>query len=123
MEAVVTAVTWAGQSVATSGATAILATLALAFSGVALLSQWGMVLSLAVLLTVLVSLTVVPALLVLLGPRIFWPTTGKRLEVESARFRDRWQDERNLFLPRVGRLTQRRPKTIVAIILIASVPR
>ena len=54
---------------------AILATLALAFSGVALLSQWGMVLSLAVLLTVLVSLTVIPALLVLLG---WWLRSGFR---------------------------------------------
>lgn len=120
-DAVITSLTWAGQSVATSGATAILATLALAFSGVALLSQWGMVLSLAVLLTVLVALTVVPALLVLLGPRIFWPRTGARLDAEAMRVRQRWADEKTYFF-RVGRLTQRRPRSVVAVIVAVSIP-
>ncbi|MCI4331848.1 MAG: MMPL family transporter [Thermoplasmata archaeon] len=120
-EAVVESVTWAGQSVATSGATAILATLALAFSGVALLSQWGMVLSLAVLMTVLISLTVVPAILVLLGPRVFWPYTGARFERQTAEARSRIRDERTYFF-RAARATQRRPKSVLALILVASIP-
>lgn len=120
-EAIVTSVTWAGQSVATSGATAILSTLALAFSGVALLSQWGMVLSLAILLTVLIALTVVPALLVLIGPRVFWPRTGPRLDAEAKRMRQRWAEERTYFF-RVGRFTQRRPKTVVAVVVAVSIP-
>jgi uncharacterized membrane protein YdfJ with MMPL/SSD domain len=120
-EAVVESVTWAGQSVATSGATAILATLALAFSGVALLSQWGMVLSLAVLITVLISLTVVPAILVLLGPKVFWPYTGARFERQSAEIRDRIGGEKTYFY-RAARATQRRPRTVLGLILVASVP-
>ena len=120
-EAVITTVTWAGQSIATSGATAVLATLALAFSGVALLSQWGMVLSLAVLIAVLVSLTIIPAFLVLTGPRVFWPRTGDRLRQHAAATGARRAEERTYFF-RVGRAVQRRPKTVVALTLLASVP-
>jgi uncharacterized membrane protein YdfJ with MMPL/SSD domain len=120
-EAVATSLTWAGQSVATSGSTAIIATLALAFSGVALLSQWGMVLSLAILLTVLISLTFIPAVLTLLGPRIFWPNTGERFRRHAAQTAERNRTESTYFY-RVGRLTQRRPRTVVGAILLVSVP-
>ncbi|MCI4336852.1 MAG: MMPL family transporter [Thermoplasmata archaeon] len=120
-EAVVTSVTWAGQSIATSGATAIIATLALTVSGVALLSQWGMVLSLAVLIAVLVSLTVIPALLVLVGPRIFWPQTGARFRRSAAEQESARAAERTYFY-RVGRTVARRPKTVVLLVLVASLP-
>jgi uncharacterized membrane protein YdfJ with MMPL/SSD domain len=120
-EALVTSVTWAGQSVATSGATAILATVALAFSGVALLSQWGMVLSLAILVTVLLCLTIVPAFLALLGPRVFWPYTGRRGEAQAERVRARAAQEDTYFF-RAARRTQRRPRTTIALILLVSIP-
>ncbi len=120
-EAVVTSLTWAGQSVATSGTTAIIATLALAFSGVALLSQWGSVLSLAILIVMMVSLTLTPALLVLIGPRIFWPTTGDRARRQTEVQRERNAGERTYFY-RAGRLAQRRPWTIVTIIVLLSIP-
>jgi uncharacterized membrane protein YdfJ with MMPL/SSD domain len=120
-DAVVTSVTWAGQSIATSGATAVLATLALTFSGVALLSQWGMVLSLAVLIAVLSSLTMVPSLLVLLGPRVFWPQTGARAARAAARERTSRDEERTYFY-RVGRAVARQPTTVVVLVLVASIP-
>jgi uncharacterized membrane protein YdfJ with MMPL/SSD domain len=120
-EAIVQSVTWAGQSVATSGSTAIIATLALTFSGVALLEQWGSVLSLAILITILMSLTLVPAFLKLLGPRIFWPTTGARFERQARRVAEASRSESTYFY-RVGRLTQRRPVLVVGVILLVSVP-
>ncbi|MCI4346886.1 MAG: MMPL family transporter, partial [Thermoplasmata archaeon] len=120
-EAIVTTVTWAGQAVATSGTTAVIATLALAFSGIALLSQWGMVLSIAVLLTVLISLTLVPAFLTLLRNRIFWPYVGPRLEREATRARERTQKQ-NTYYFRAGRFTQRRPKSIVGTVVLVSLP-
>ncbi|MHB8351851.1 MAG: MMPL/RND family transporter, partial [Thermoplasmata archaeon] len=120
-EAVVTAVTWAGQSVATSGGTAVISTLALAFSGVALLSEWGMVLSVAILLTVLISLTLVPAFLVLLGRRVFWPAVGARFDRQAERARRVTRTEASYFF-RTGRRTQHRPKTILFVILLVSLP-
>ncbi|MGA8276464.1 MAG: MMPL family transporter [Thermoplasmata archaeon] len=120
-DAIVNSVAWAGQSVATSGSTAIIATLALTFSGVALLAQWGSVLSLAILITILMSLTLVPAFLKLLGRRIFWPTTGARFERYSRRSAESVRKETSYFY-RVGRLTQRRPVVVVAILLLVSLP-
>jgi uncharacterized membrane protein YdfJ with MMPL/SSD domain len=120
-EAIVASLSWAGQSVATSGSTAIIATLALAFSGVALLSQWGAVLSLAILITLLVSLTLVPACLKLIGPRIFWPYTGERFRRRAAVTAQRERTGTTYFY-RAGRATQRRPGTTVGLILALSVP-
>ncbi len=120
-EAVVTSVTWAGQSIATSGATAILATLALAFSGVGLLSQWGMVLSASILIALLASLTMVPAVLALVGPRLFWPETGRRFVARATREREKVREHRSYFYRAAAR-SQRRPVTILAVVLIVSAP-
>jgi len=120
-EAIVSAVTWAGQSIATSGSTAIIVTLALAFSGVALLSQWGMVLSLAILITMLVALTLLPAFLKLLGPRIFWPMTGARFRRSAATANDRTARGATYFY-RAARLAERHPAAIVAVIVLVSIP-
>ncbi len=120
-EAVVASLTWAGQSVATSGSTAIIVTLALAFCGVALLSEWGMVLSLAILITMLLSLTFVPAALKLLGPRIFWPNSGARFRRHAAVVEENTRAGRTYFY-RAARLTQKRPASVVAVILAVSVP-
>ncbi len=120
-EAIVTAVTWAGKSVATSGAVAILAMVALTFSGVALIAQWGSVLSLAVLITLALSLTLVPAFLKIVGPRILWPTTRERFQRHAAVVSGRTVREETYFY-RAGRATQRRPWTFVAVLMGVSVP-
>jgi len=112
---------WAGQSVATSGSTAIIATLALTFSGVTLLSQWGRVLALAILITILLSLTLVPAALKLLGPRIFWPDTGRRFDRRAEQVNARTSAGTTYFY-RAGRLTQRRPVAVLGLLLVVSVP-
>ncbi len=120
-DAVVTTVTWAGESIATSGLTVIVATLAMAFSGVTLLSQWGIALSVAVALTLLLALTVTPALLVLIGPRVFWPYTGSRFLRFAERNRSRIADGHTYFA-RAGRMSTRHPKAVLGIIILVSVP-
>ncbi len=120
-EAIVHSVAWAGQSVATSGSTAIIATLALTFSGITLLENWGSVLSVAILLTILMSLTLVPAFLKLLGRRIFWPYSGARFERLARRTEEATRREQTYFY-RAGRLSQRRPVVLVAVLLLVSIP-
>ncbi|EQD48884.1 conserved hypothetical protein, membrane, partial [mine drainage metagenome] len=66
-------------------------------------------------------LTLVPAGLRLLGPRIFWPTSGARFERHAATVRDRLRSERTYFFL-AGRLSQRRPRSIVSLILLVSIP-
>jgi putative drug exporter of the RND superfamily len=120
-QAVITTVTWAGESIATSGATVIVATAAMAFSGISLLSQWGIALSLAVSLTLLLALTVTPALLVLIGPRLFWPYTGRRFVRQAERTRTAAASGRTYFA-RAGRVATAHPKSVIAVILLVSIP-
>ena len=120
-QAVITTVTWAGESIATSGVTVIVSTLAMAFSGIALLSQWGIALSVSVLITLLLALTVTPALLTLLGPRLFWPYTRERFARQAARSRLA-TSEGHTYFARAGSLATGHPKAVLAVILLISVP-
>src|SRR5205809_7887731 len=67
------AVTWAGESLATSGATVIIAFGTLAFASRGLLRSIGIAVMLGISVALLVALTLVPAALSLCGDRIFWP--------------------------------------------------
>ena len=77
-EAVHTSVTWAGESIVTSGATVMIAFFAMAISTFAFVQTMGLIIGLAIVVALLVALTLVPAFLMLVGNRIFWPTTGER---------------------------------------------
>jgi len=67
------AVTWAGESIATSGATVIIAFGTLAFASFGLLRSIGIAVMLGMSIALIVALTLVPATLSLFGDRIFWP--------------------------------------------------
>ena len=77
-EAVRTSVQWAGESISTSGATVIISFFALAIADFSMIKTLGIILGLAIGLSLLVALTLVPSLIMLLGNRIFWPTRGAR---------------------------------------------
>ncbi len=76
-----TSVTWAGESIVTSGATVMIAFFAMAISSFAFIQTMGLVIGYGHLGgALMVALTLVPAFLMLVGNRIFWPTTGGALE-------------------------------------------
>jgi len=77
-EAVRTSVTWAGESIATSGATVMISFFALGIADFSMIRTMGIILGLAIGISLLISLTLIPALIMLFGNRIFWPTRGKR---------------------------------------------
>jgi len=89
-DAMRTSITWAGESIATSGATVIIAFSAFSLSSFSMMSSMGMVLSLAVLIALLVSLTLVPAVALLFKDKIFWPISGDKCD----RFRERYNQKR-----------------------------
>ena len=120
-QAVIATMTWAGESIAISGATVILSTLALAFSGVALLSEWGMVLSLSVFIALLISLTVVPALIVLLGPRVFWPDRKERM-VRREEVREQRAETGQTYFQKAGRYAVKHAVPIVLVAALVSMP-
>jgi len=120
-EAVETTVRWAGQSIATSGLAVMVVAVALTLSGISFLTELGICLLIAVGFALVVNLTVLPAILVLVGPRIFWPNSGRRF-VRYAERRTRNIATHRDYIARAGRAATRRPLAVIALILLFSVP-
>ena len=95
--AVAHAVERAGEAIASAGGAVIVAFMALVLSSLSLFRSIGPALAIAVAVTVLASLTLVPAVVSLLGTRVFWPSKAWRQEPRAARF------------AAVGRAVGRRP--------------
>jgi RND superfamily putative drug exporter len=120
-KAVETTVRWAGQSITTSGLTVMVVTVALTFSGISFLGQLGEALFVTVLVALLVNLTVLPSILVLVGPRVFWPNSGARFDRYAERRRQNI-DSHSDYIARAGRTATRRPVMVIAVIALLSVP-
>ena len=120
-EAVETSVTWAGESIATSGATVIISFLALTLTSVVYLRTIGMVVGLGVLVALSVALTLVPAIIGITGGRTFWPTSGLRFERYSAAVHSRLEKRRGYF-SRSGAFAVKRAKILIVLAIVVSVP-
>ncbi|MCI4368111.1 MAG: MMPL family transporter [Thermoplasmata archaeon] len=120
-KAVEATVRWAGQSIATSGMAVMVVTVALSFSGISFLAQMGDVLFFTVLVALLVNLTLLPSVLVLVGPRLFWPNSGARFERYAERRRTVVREQRD-YIGRAGRYATRRPVLVIAVIGLLSLP-
>ena len=68
------AVTWAGESIATSGASVIIGFGAMSVCSFSLVSTMGICLALGILVALLAALTLIPAILAVVGDRVFWPS-------------------------------------------------
>jgi putative drug exporter of the RND superfamily len=119
--AVETSVTWAGESIATSGATVIISFLALAFTSVVFLRTMGFVVGLGVLVALSIALTMSPALVGLVGERTFWPNSGARFEKYSAAVLSKLQRRKGYF-SRSGVFAVKRAKVLIALAMIATGP-
>jgi putative drug exporter of the RND superfamily len=120
-KAVEITVRWAGQSIATSGLAVMVVAAALTLSGISFLDQLGICLLIAVACALLVNLTVLPSILVLVGPRIFWPNSGKRFARYADRRTKNIETNRD-FIARAGRSATRRPIAVIGLILLLSAP-
>jgi RND superfamily putative drug exporter len=85
------------------------------------MTQFGLVLTIGVLVTLAVALTIVPAILRLAGPRVFWPYTGARFQSYAAR-RRRALESSEGYVARAGRAATRHPWWTLGLILILSAP-
>jgi putative drug exporter of the RND superfamily len=120
-EAVATTVRWAGQSILTSGLAVAVVALALTLSNISFLTQLGICLLISVAFALAVNLTVLPSVLRLVGPRIFWPNSGERFSRYAMRRTENIRAHRD-YVARAGRAATRRPLLVIGLILILSVP-
>jgi RND superfamily putative drug exporter len=84
--AMISAVSRVGEAITSAAGVVIIAFMAMTLSSLGFLKSMGPSLAIAVTVTLLAGLTLVPAVVSLLGPRVFWPSKSWRREPEAARF-------------------------------------
>jgi putative drug exporter of the RND superfamily len=84
--AVAQAVTRAGEAIASAGGAVIVSFMALILSSLGIFKSIGPALAIAVAVTVVAALTLVPAVISLIGTKVFWPSKSWRVEPKGARF-------------------------------------
>ena len=85
-QAMASAVARVGEVISSAAGVVIVAFLALLLSTLSVLRSLGPTLAIAVAVTLIAGLTLVPAVVSLLGPRVFWPSRSWRREPKAARF-------------------------------------
>jgi putative drug exporter of the RND superfamily len=120
-EAIVTSVTWAGESITTSGATVIISFLSLTFTSVTFLKTMGVVVGLGVLVALLVALTLVPAVIAMISKSIFWPTAGRRFETHSKGVLTKLRT-RSGYFSKSGTFSVKHAKGLIVVALLVSAP-
>ncbi len=120
-DAVETSVTWAGESIATSGATVIISFLALALTSIVFLRTMGLVVGLGVLIALLVALTLVPAIVAFTGGRTFWPNSGERFTRYATSMKSKLQHRRGYF-SRSSAFAVKYAKAIIILSFVVSIP-
>ncbi len=114
-DAVERAVTWAGESIATSGATVVIAFGSLAIASYGMLRSIGVAVMLGISVALLVSITLVPAVLSLVGDRLFWP--------RGIGFAEKRREKKGeSYYTRAAKFTARHSKLIILVALAVSLP-
>ncbi len=121
-QAVHTSITWAGESIVTSGATVVIAFFAMGLSSFSMVQTMGLVLGMAIVVALLVALTLVPALLMLLGNRIFWPTTGDRWKRFAEKTMQKRREGNHGYFHRAASFSVHHAKVILVAAVLVSVP-
>ena len=85
-EAVEIAIERAGEAITSAGGAVIVAFMALILSTLSIFRSIGPALAIAVAVTVVAALTLVPAIVSLLGTKVFWPSKAWKVEPKAARF-------------------------------------
>jgi RND superfamily putative drug exporter len=85
-QAMVEAVGRVGEAIASAAGAVIIAFLALVLSTLGFLKQMGPALAIAVAATLVAGLTLIPAVVSLIGPKVFWPSKSWQREPDNARF-------------------------------------
>ncbi|MEV4619177.1 MMPL family transporter [Asanoa sp. NPDC049573] len=84
--AMVSSVARVGEAIASAAGAVIIAFLALTLSTLGLFKSLGPALAIAVATTLLAGLTLIPAIVSLLGTKVFWPSKAWKREPTGARF-------------------------------------
>ncbi|MBR4225491.1 MAG: MMPL family transporter [Candidatus Methanomethylophilaceae archaeon] len=116
---------WAGESIATSGASVMIGFGVMSICSISMVSTMGLCLALGILVALMAALTLIPAILQLVRDRIFWPTTMEAFE-EGGKATKGWfgwfgrLGER--YFDKSSKLSLKHAKVIVIATVLVSVP-
>lgn len=121
-EAVHTSVTWAGESIVTSGATVIIAFFSMAIAQFSFVQTMGLLLGMAIVVALLIALTFVPALLMLLGNGVFWPNNGKRFRDYAEKVMKRKAAGNHGYFHKAASFSVKHAKAVFIVAILVSIP-
>ena len=121
-EAVKTSVTWAGESITTSGTTVIIAFMSLGIASYSMIRVMGFVMGLSILVALLISLTLVPSLLMLIGNRVFWPNNKERFKNHAKRIMERRVAGKHGYFYKAASFSVKHAKAIILVAVLISLP-
>jgi len=73
------AITWAGESITTSGLAVVIGFGAMSICSFGMISSMGIMLAIGIVVALLAALTLISAVLALFGDKLFWPTKSESL--------------------------------------------
>ncbi|MGQ9587305.1 MAG: MMPL family transporter, partial [Thermoplasmata archaeon] len=117
-DSVRTSLTWAGESITTSGATVMIGFGALMIGQYTLVRSMGMALVVAVGIALAFALTMLPSLLMLIGDKVFWPQPIDR-EVKRAR---RKEERGGGYFRKSAQFSLKNRRAIVVAAVLISLP-
>jgi len=117
-ESVRNAVVWAGESIATSGGAVLISFAALSLGSFPLVRTMGITIGFSVTIAIGLALTFIPAVLLLVGNRVFWPS-GRR--VARPRPKGQLSASERYFRGAAG-FSMRHAKAVLAAAVLISVP-
>jgi RND superfamily putative drug exporter len=122
VQAVHNSVTWAGESIATSGMTVIISFVLLGtVQSVSLLRSLGLVVGAGVLVALAASLTLIPSIILMIPNAVFWPSIGARFQ-GYARGVERAITNKTSYFSRSAKFSLKHAKLIVVVVLFATAP-
>lgn len=124
-EALHESVKWAGESITVSGASVIIGFGAMSICSFSMVSTMGLCLALGIIVALLAALTLIPSILAIVGDRIFWPSTKRR--IESKNLDERGWHARcgrigHAYFERSSRFSIKHAKAITLVAILVSAP-
>jgi RND superfamily putative drug exporter len=122
-DAMRTSITWAGESISTSGLAVVISVGVLSFSSFSMMQSMGSVVSVGVLIALLASLTLVPAIAISTSKRLFQPRARKEKQRKSTGSENApGRRQRERYFRRAARISVTHPYWVLFLALVLSLP-
>ena len=124
-ESITEAIKWAGESVATSGMAVVIGFFVMSFFSFELVSNMAIILALGIVMAMLAALTLIPAVLAVIGDKVFWPRTidsymkGSR---ERQGIYGKCVDFSKRYFIRAGKFSTKHAAAILVAVIVLTVP-